>query len=165
MLSIFKKIDFVVERISYYGLIFSIALMLSLSIMTIVFRWFGMTFMWIDPMVRHFVFFSAFLGGALAVSKNSHIKIDLTAKLIERLKSKKIERIQSIILSLVGVVAVLWLAHASYKFALMELEFGKEAFLGISSGQVVLLIPVGFTLMAYRYFYLLLKSVLNVGEK
>ena len=129
MLNLLRKIDQIIERISFYGLIIAIALMLSLSIMTIVFRWFGITFMWIDPLVRHFVFFSAFLGGALAISKNTHIKIDIASKLIEHLKNEKLDKALQVLLALVGVSAVMWMAHASYKFALMELEFGKEAFL------------------------------------
>jgi TRAP-type C4-dicarboxylate transport system permease small subunit len=161
MLNLLRKIDQIIERISYYGLIIAIALMLSLSIMTIVFRWFGITFMWIDPLVRHFVFFSAFLGGALAISKNTHIKIDIASKLIEHLKNEKLDKALQVLLALVGVSAVMWMAHASYKFALMELEFGKEAFLGISSGQLVLLIPIGFVLMAYRYFFIIFSTVFS----
>lgn len=164
MLNLLRKIDQIIERISYYGLIIAIALMLSLSIMTIVFRWFGITFMWIDPLVRHFVFFSAFLGGALAISKNTHIKIDIASKLIEHLKNEKLDKALQVLLALVGVSAVMWMAHASYKFALMELEFGKEAFLGISSGQLVLLIPIGFVLMAYRYFFIIFSTVFSKGK-
>jgi TRAP-type C4-dicarboxylate transport system permease small subunit len=164
MLNLLRKIDQLIERISYYGLIFAIALMLSLSIMTIVFRWFGITFMWIDPLVRHFVFFSAFLGGALAISKNSHIKIDIAGKLIEHLKNKTLDKALQILLATIGVGAVSWMAHASYKFALVELEFGKEAFLGISSGQLVLLIPIGFVLMAYRYFFIMFSTLFARGE-
>jgi TRAP-type C4-dicarboxylate transport system permease small subunit len=120
--------------------------------------------MWIDPLVRHFVFFSAFLGGALAISKNTHIKIDIASKLIEHLKNEKLDKALQVLLALVGVSAVMWMAHASYKFALMELEFGKEAFLGISSGQLVLLIPIGFVLMAYRYFFIIFSTVFSKGK-
>mgnify|MGYP001595570670 FL=1 len=38
------------------------------------------------------------------------------------------------------------------------MEFGRESFFGLSTGMLVLIIPFGFTLIAYRFFYIFVAS-------
>lgn len=158
MLRILKSIDNLVEKFCKILILISITIMLSLTIMAIVMRWFDMTFLWIEPLVRQFVFFSAFLGGALATSRRQHISIDILGKFIEGGHFKEFEKPLRFFLDLVCLLTLIWLIHASVKFTQIEFQFGRAAFLGIHSGFLVGLIPLGFSLMAYRFFYLLVAS-------
>ena len=78
-----KKIDTFVDRVAFYGIVISVFLMLGLTVLNISLRWFNTSFLWIDPVVRHLVFLSAFLGGTLATGQDNHIRIDLAAKVFE----------------------------------------------------------------------------------
>jgi TRAP-type C4-dicarboxylate transport system permease small subunit len=157
LFNLLGTIDRFLDRFCIAGLIFSVSTMLFFSILTIVLRWFGITYMWFDPLVRHLVFFSAFLGGALASSRASHIKIDIFSKILETAKKDNLIRLQNIFIHSVSLLAVIWLAKASYQFAQLERQFGKEAFLGIHSGSLVMLIPIGLGLIGYRTFYQILR--------
>ncbi len=53
---------------------------------------------------------------------------------------------------------VFWLLRAGWNLAVIEWEFGKEVFLTVHSGILVGIIPFGFLLMAYRFFYYFLRS-------
>lgn len=148
-----STLDKLVEKISSYALIISVLLMLVMSILIIVLRWFGESFLWIDPFVRHLVFLSAFLGGVIATGRKSHIGIDIVGRYLE---SKKKHRLCLYIERLVSLACCLtsgWMVLASYDFFKIEAEFGKVAFLGIHSKFLVGIIPLGFSLIAYRFFY------------
>lgn len=164
MISSIRILDVILEKFCSWGLIISIVGMLLFSIMTIVMRWFGVTFLWIDPLVRHLVFFSAFLGGAMASSRGSHIKIDLIAKLIESKNNEFLLKLQTTIISIIVLIALVWLAISSYEFGLVEMQFGREAFLGIHSGTLVMLIPWGFALIALRTFVSLILVLTNTKK-
>ena len=153
----FSLIDLGIEKLAKGLLVLSIFSMLFLTILCIVLRWFSITILWIDPLVRYLVFLCAFLGGVLATGRKSHIGIDLLSKIIER-KNHHAPIILERIISLVCTGALLWLVYASIEFTKVELQYGKEAFLGIHNGVIVGIIPFGFSLCAYRFFYLFIKS-------
>ena len=81
-----SKFDQYLDNISKWGVITCIALMLSLSIVNIVLRQLGTTFIWIEPFVRHLVFLATFFGGALATGSSEHIKIDIVSRVLEKSK-------------------------------------------------------------------------------
>lgn len=146
-----KKLDNLLDKISFYSIVICVAGMLLLTVLNIVLRWFNTTMLWIDPLVRHLVFLSAFLGGVLATGKDNHIRIDLISKVLEKFKKEKLSLWIDRIVHLVAMLATLLLAKAGMDFAKMELEFGKEAFLGIHSGALTAIIPVGMGLIFIRF--------------
>lgn len=156
-------VDKFIERISSYSLIISVFFMLLLSVLTIILRWFGETIHWVDPFVRHLVFLSAFLGGVIATGRKSHIGIDIIGKYFESKNkvnvSKNIERV----ISLACCLTLVWMVKASWQFFQVEAEFGKVAFLGIHSKFLVAIIPVGFSLIAYRFFFIFVTSCKSRG--
>lgn len=153
-----KKIDNFIDKIAFYGIVVSVLFMLGLTVLNIVLRWFNTSILWIDPFVRHLVFLSAFLGGVLATGKDSHIRIDLATKLCEKLESPNLSLWLSRTVSLITMIATVLLAIAGYDFYKVELQYGKEAFLGIHSGFLVGIIPVGMGLISLRYFLKILLS-------
>lgn len=144
------KIDKYIDKFTFYLLAICLWGMLFFSVFSIILRWFDTAFMWTEPLVRHLVFFSAFLGGALATGKGNHIRIDLATKVLEK-KSPSFKKWLERIIDLVCTIACVLLLEAGYNFALVELEYGKEAFLGIHSGVLVFIIPVGMGLIALRF--------------
>jgi len=153
-----KKFDSYIDKIAFYGIVISVLLMLGLTVLNIVLRWFNTSILWIDPFVRHLVFLSAFLGGVLATGKDSHIRIDLATKLCERLESPGLSIWLNRLVYLVTMLATILLSKAGYDFYKVELEFGKEAFLGIHSGFLVAIIPFGMGLISLRYFFRILLT-------
>jgi TRAP-type C4-dicarboxylate transport system permease small subunit len=158
-----QRFDLVLEKISRYGLIAAFFSMLVLSVLAIVFRWMGESLLWVDPLVRHLVFASAFLGGSLATSKNVHISVDVLTKLLEKSKSKILHWLHKNLVRLFCLLTCLGLARAGYQFYLSEKEFGAPAFLGIHSSFLVGIICVGMLLISLRYLNQILISILS-GE-
>ena len=152
MRKFFGFFDFLLEKLSRWGIIISLMVILLLAVSAIVLRWMGMSPSWIDPLVRHLVFLSAFLGGSLATSKRVHIKIDVLTHLIERAKSPRLKWLHQNLVSLFCFVTTVMLAYSAYEFFKVEQEFGGESFLGIHSAALVAIIPCGMGLIALRFF-------------
>jgi TRAP-type C4-dicarboxylate transport system permease small subunit len=157
--------DDVLERISRYGLVLCLFIILSLAILAIVLRWIGSSLMWIDPLIRHLVFLSAFLGGSIATSKNVHIKVDLLTKLIEISHSKIIHWLHKNLISIFCFIVCLALTKSGWDFYLVEKEFGVPSFLTLHSSTLVGIIPFGMGLITLRFFNQLLIGLMNGGEK
>ena len=162
--SILGKIDQTLEKICKYGLVFSLSTILILCLANIVLRWFDSTLLWVDPLVRHLVFLCAFLGGGLATGRKQHIGIDIVSKILEQKDKKALIKKLRIFVSLISFLTLVWLFKAGVEMSKVEFEYGKEAFLGIHSGVLMSLIPLGFLIIGYRFFYLLIKDLLEIKE-
>jgi len=162
-LKIITFFDLLIEKISVWLVVASIFLMLSFSLFGIVVRWFEVSFLWLDPLVRHIVFASTFFGGVIATGKGRNISIDLLEKSLVSRGYHKAQRLILVIANFVATGTLIWLAHPSFDFVSLEFQYGKPPFLGIESGYLVAIIPVGFLIIAYRFFYIFLKHLL-LGE-
>lgn len=161
MKGILKGIDELIEKLSSWGLVFCVFAMLSISVLSIVLRWFSTSLHWSEPFVRHMVFLSTFLGGVIATGRGTHIGIDIIGKWCEG-KGKEILVVWiRRIISLASFCTLAWLVYASYDFMKIELKYGREVFWGISSGFLVGIIPFGFSLIAYRFLWLFLSSFMK----
>lgn len=146
-----KKFDDILDSISKWGVLICIGLMLVLSLVNISLRWFDNSVLWIEPLVRHLVFLAAFLGGAIATGEGQHIKIDLLSKLLEKTDNLVIQRVIEKIVLVVCLLATVILTKAGYDLFLVEMEYGKEAFLGVHSAYLIAIIPVGMGFIALRF--------------
>lgn len=164
-MKLFVTFDDILERFSRYGLVASLFMILGLSVFAIVLRWLGSSLMWIEPLVRHLVFLSAFLGGSLATSKNVHIKVDILTKLLERSHSKIIHWIHKNLIALFCLVVCIVLTKSGWDFYLVEKEFGAPGFLHIHSAYLVGIIPFGMGLIALRFLNQLIIGVVQGGER
>jgi TRAP-type C4-dicarboxylate transport system permease small subunit len=150
--SLFFHLDEVLHNILYWALLVSILSILFLSSLNIILRWLEMALMWADPVVRHLVFITAFLGAAYATGRNQHIRVDLLARFLESYRPELRAQIDRVI-SFITCGICFWLAHSGYQFALMEYEFGNIAFLGIKTATMVMIIPLGMSLIGLRFFF------------
>lgn len=157
-----KKFDNFVESFAKWGVIICLFSMLFLSLASIVLRWFGISFHWIDPAARHFVLLAAFFGGTLATGNGQNIRIDLLSKVLENKKLNAYKKFFDQIVTLFTLVVVLVLIKATWDFVKVEIEFGKTIFWGIHSGLLVAIIPFGFLLILLR---LVCRLCLNLKSK
>jgi TRAP-type C4-dicarboxylate transport system permease small subunit len=158
---VLQAFDDFLEKFSRLGLIFCLYLILGLAVVSICLRWAGHSPQWLEPLIRHLVFLSAFLGGSLATSKGAHIKIDLLTHLLENAKSKVFSWLHRNIITLFCFITTMVLTKSSYDFFSVEKEFGGEAFLGLHSSVLVLIIPVGMCLISVRFMNRLLLGLIQ----
>ena len=165
MMRILEQLDFIIEKITSTLLVLFVVMILFFSCGSIVLRWTHSSQLWIDPLVRHLVFFCSFLGGILATGKGTHIGIDLIGKMLESKKLYTWVGVIKIVVSFVSVFTLIWLAISAIEFAEIELRYGKDVFWGIKSGILVSVIPVGFSLLAYRSLYIGIKAIENLVKR
>jgi TRAP-type C4-dicarboxylate transport system permease small subunit len=161
-LKIIKKIFTYTERSIVVLLGINIFLMLGLTILNIVLRQFQETLLWIEPLVRHLVFLSCFLGAALASGQNKHIKIDLLVRLLERYKETLFPKFLALVINIVTLIVLYFLIKSGTNFYSVEKDYATEAFLGFNSADLILIIPFGFSLL---FIKTLLASFLIFGEE
>jgi TRAP-type C4-dicarboxylate transport system permease small subunit len=145
-----KKLGVTIDGICLKILAVSIALLIILTVTPIGLRAFSITLPWVDPLVRHIVFFNIFLGSILATGKTNHITVDILAKFFEG----KIwyRRFLVPVIYLITGFIVCWLATSSFSFAKIEQQFSREVVMGLGSGQVAWTLFVLFLILALRFF-------------
>ena len=158
MVKLLKLIDQGIEKASSYVLVISIFLMLSFSVLIILLRWIDISIPWFETFVRHLVLLATFLGGVLATGRGTHIGIDILSKYLESQNLLKYNVWVNRIVNLACVFTLTWLTKACWEFMKVELEYPQEGFLGINTGFLVGIIPVGFALISYRFFYKFIAS-------
>ena len=151
-------VDRLIDRLATVGLMLALAGMIVLSCANMILRWWSTTILWAEPLVRHLVFLSAFLGGTVATGTKSHISIDILSRVLEQLGWKATQRYLERVIFVFCLVTLVWLIHASWGLVQMELKFGEVKFLGIHSAYLVGIIPCGLGLIAYRFFVLLILT-------
>ncbi len=160
-----KKLDDLVDKLTKWAIVACILLMLLLSLLGIVLRWFELSLPWVDPLVRHLVFISTFLGGSLAIKTNHHIKIDLLGRILEKQKLVKSQIILERLVVIITLMACSILVYGSYELTKIEFEMGKAHFLGIHSGYLLGIIPVGMGLICLRILFRLFMPVRDLEWK
>ena len=107
--------------------------------------------LWIDPLLRHLVLLLAFVGALIATGLKRHIQINILGRLVRG----EWRRVVGATVATISAFVCLALAHASLLLLRDELEFGDMAFLGVPMWGIVLVFPVSFLALAFRFFYLL----------
>jgi TRAP-type C4-dicarboxylate transport system permease small subunit len=151
MLKLVTRFDDALETLSRWGIVSSLFAILFLAVLAIVLRWIGHSVMWLEPLTRHLVFLSAFLGGSLATSKGVHIRVDILTKLVEASNSKVLLWLHQNLVAVFCFVTTAFLMKASWDFFLVEKEFGAPSFLNIHSAYLVGIIPFGMGLICLRF--------------
>ena len=164
-MKLLMRFDDVLEKISRWGLISCLFGILSMAVAAIVFRWLGNSILWMEPLTRHLVFLSAFLGGSLATSKDVHIKVDVLTKLIEKSSSRILHWCHRNLVRLFCFITCLALTYAGWSFYLSEREFGAPSFLNLHSSLLVGIIPIGMALITLRYFNQLLIGIISGDQR
>jgi len=156
-----KGVDTLLEKVSLYALIVSVLGMLFLTLMTIVLRWFSVTNLWLDPLIRHLVFLSAFLGGVIATGSKQHIAIDVFYKMAEQKGKERLILFFQFLTALVSCLTIVWILTGAIEYVGHTIKDGKVAFLGIHEAVLHSIIPFGFGLIGYRFFVLGVEALMK----
>ena len=157
-MNILRFLDRVIEQLSIAILIINVFLMLLLSLLGIILRWLGTSLLWIDPLTRHLVLASAFLGGILATGYKNHIAVDILPHLLKTSKRHRLNKYLFRFVSLTTSIILVWFTLSSWRLVQIEMEYGKSAFWNIPSGYLVAIIPCGLGLICYRFFFIFIDS-------
>jgi len=102
---------------------------------------------WADAAMRAGVLWITMLAGVLAAGQARHIKIDA---LLHRLPDKVQPWIQRAMYLLTALICVT-LAAASVNLIQLEMSMNDLAFLNVPRWAVLMIIPIGFALMGWRF--------------
>ena len=108
---------------------------------------------WIDPLLRTLVLWVGLSGAVVATRTDHHIRIDIFAKYFPLDSLKYVQRI-AYLFTMSVCLLIAW--HAA-RFIYSEYEYGTIAFSGVPSWLTALIIPVSFSLIAFRYALLFIS--------
>ncbi len=159
-----KAIDEVLAKIEHWLIIAFLTLMVTLTFLHVALRalyryahlqW-ANTLLgyvdWTEIIVRLLVLWITLLGASLLTRENRHIKIDLMSTLLP----VKWQPLRESILSTGCVLITAFMLKASIEFLKIEISYGAQSFQGFPSWLGEMIIPIGFSLILFRF---LLRSI------
>lgn len=155
-MTLLRTINRYLTRLEFGFLVLFLGSMVLLSFLQVVLRnIFGTGIVWADTIIRHLVLWAGFTGAALATMEERHISIDALTKFF----SPRVKRISHIITWLFAIVICFFLADASWTFVMDERVAGGELVLSIPTWVAILVIPVGYVLLAFHFLVKMLEDV------
>ena len=119
-----------------------------LAALQIVLRtFFSVSLSWADPLVRHLVLWSSFLGATIACRMDKHIRIDALLRFCPASWTLLLEAVANLFSSSICSLLV-W---TSIRFVLDERAYGAVSFGGIPTWMLQLIFPFAFAVMAARF--------------
>ena len=158
-MKILRFIDKIIARVENWLVIASLSLMVLLTFMHILLRsvythahiqWANAVLGqvdWTEPFVRLLVLWVTFLGASLLTRDEKHIKIDLMSSLLPQ----GLQPFRGIVLSGGCILISTLMLKASIDYLKTEIAFGGAMFLGIPTWIGQLILPVGFSMILFRF--------------
>jgi C4-dicarboxylate transporter DctQ subunit len=151
-----------IEKIETGLLVLILSVMVFLAFLQVVLRnLLDQGILWADIFLRHLVLWVGFIGASLATREDKHINIDLFTRFL----SKKGKGIARVITNLFAVIICLFLTKAGWTFVQDEKLMGTVLFNDVQAWYFQIIIPVGFLLMAFRFFISMLNSLIGIKQK
>jgi TRAP-type C4-dicarboxylate transport system permease small subunit len=127
--------------------------MVTLSFLQVVLRlFFNYGIVWLDPVLRHMVLWSGFLGAILASRYSKHFALDIAFKP----HSEKLRKASVFVANGFTLAISLLLFYAAYKFIRDEALAESIAFYAgkfeIKTAFAEIIVPITFLLMAFHTF-------------
>jgi TRAP-type C4-dicarboxylate transport system permease small subunit len=143
-------------------LVVFLSTMILLAFLQVMLRnFFGIGFLWADPLVRHLVIWVGFLGAAVATHEERHIGIDA----LTRFFSPRWKAAAHAATSLFAIVVCLFLADAAWVFLQDEKASGSDFMLNLPTWIALLVIPSGYVLMAVHFLVKVMQHVMSLAGK
>jgi TRAP-type C4-dicarboxylate transport system permease small subunit len=156
-----ERIDEIIGQVEQILLVILLSALILVAFSQIVLRnLFSTGIAWGDALVRGLVLWTGFIGATIAVREGKHICIDV----VSRWLSPKGKRVVEIIIHVFSFLICCFLTFAALKFINNEFQMKGVVFLGIPSWVSEIILPVTFGIMAFRYFFQFLKSILIVHQ-
>ena len=147
-MNILRLVDRLFSKVEMIVLVVSLSIMVFLAFGQVVLRnAFNAGYPWADPIVRHLVIWSGFMGAALATRDERHISIDALTKFF----SHKSKRVVAVVTSAFAAVVCYYLATASWQFLLEEKAVNNMMVLSIPTWVAIIIIPVGYGVLTFHF--------------
>ena len=157
-----ETIDRVIAKIETGFLVTIVLIMVLFSFAQVLLRLlFDEGILWADIFLRHLVLWVGFIGASLATRDNKHINIDL---LNRYLKGKSIP-LAAIVINGFAMYITFLLMQAGWRFVMDEKEYATMLFGNVPAWYFQSIIPIGFALMAFRFFVRLLEGTVGLTQR
>jgi TRAP-type C4-dicarboxylate transport system permease small subunit len=141
-------VDKWLERFSGWLIVGFLYIMIVMSFGQVVLRnFFGTSIEWGDIFLRHLVLWVGYFGAVIATGERRHFKIEFLTKIVPGRVCKAF----FIITNLFAAVICTLLMKASIAFVLLEMKAGSTLILDLPSWYFVVVIPVGYAIVAGRF--------------
>lgn len=118
-------------------------------------------FGWSDPLLRIMVLWVGMVGAMAATRERRHITIDV----LSRFLPTRGKQVSGIVTDLFSTVVCAVLAWFSGNFVIEEFHSGAEAFSGVPAWACELIMPLGFAMMALRFFLSMVGRVMHPEQE
>lgn len=150
-------------RIEGYVLVVVLLVALFFSFLQVILRnFFDSGVPWGDVFARHLVLWIAFFGATISTLEDKHIKIDALLKILP----KKAVPVIEILVTLFCIVVSYLLFQSALHFVVDEKGSGSTLFEGIPTWYFIVIMPIGFGLITFRFFVRFIESLyIFAGKK
>jgi len=114
---------------------------------------------WGDEMLRLMVLWITIAGGLAASRMDRHISIEV----LDRFLPQKVQLLTKIIIDVFTSSVCALFAWHSARFVLGSYEFGDTLMKDTPAWMLQIILPIGFTLMAYRHLILAIKRPFDLS--
>ena len=124
--------------------------MITTAIIQILLRnFFASGIAWVDPLQRSIVLWIGFLGATMATKQGRHISIDALSRFFTGTSQLTVRIVTDLAATIVSII----LSSAAYTFLHDEWGAGDRTYLGLYTWMIAFIIPLGFGIISYRFFY------------
>ena len=142
-------IDKWLERISGWLLVGLLGIMIVMAFGQVILRnFFDSSIEWGDIFLRHLVLWVGYFGAVIATGEGRHLRIEFISKTV----SEKPRKIFFVITSIFAGIVCYFLMQASISFVQLEIDSNAVMILDLPSWYFIIIIPVGYALLAFRFF-------------
>jgi TRAP-type C4-dicarboxylate transport system permease small subunit len=153
-----KLVEGWIVKIEVSFLVLFLTIMVLMAFLQVVLRnLFSSGFLWADTFLRYLVLWVGFLGAAVSTQEERHINIDA----LTRFFSPYLKNILSIITNGIAAVTCFYMLKASLDFIRIGLPSDLTLFENIPIIYFIIIIPIGFGLMAFHF---LIRVVLKTYQ-
>lgn len=139
-------------------MILLVSIMILVAGMQIILRnLFDTGFGWSDPLLRIMVLWVGLVGAMAATRERRHITVDI----LSRFLPARGKRASGAVADIASTVVCGLLAWHSAHFVLEEYQSGTEAFASIPAWACEVIMPIGFAVMALRFFLSMIERIIH----
>lgn len=141
----FKNFIHILEDSLLISLLISMVLLSSGQILLR--NFFDTGYIWIDPLLRVLVLWTALIGATIASRDNKHIRIDLLSKFFKKRIHLALQTFVALVTTTVcGIIA--W--HGA-RWVMFDYQDQLKSFADLPAWILEIIIPIAFALIALRY--------------
>ncbi|MCG6945726.1 MAG: TRAP transporter small permease [Deltaproteobacteria bacterium] len=156
-----KRISQFLGNLEKWVLVLLLGFLAAFAVTQIILRnFFSTGLVWGDDLLRHGVLWISFLGATRATLEKKHIGIDL----LPRVLPGRMSLIADFVCCFISTVVCVLLLWASWNFVQGERLAGDIAFASIPYWWLVLIFPISFGLMAFRFSFNCISGLVRRPE-